>query len=54
MHLVAVVKEDCPTCRLAVPALAEMRAAGLPLEVVLCQQRTTQYVCCRSYRQGRR
>jgi hypothetical protein len=34
MHLVAVVKEDCPTCRLAVPALAEMRAAGLPLEVV--------------------
>lgn len=34
MRFVAIVKEDCPTCRLAVPALAEMRAAGLPLEVV--------------------
>lgn len=34
MRFVAVVKEDCPTCRLAVPALAEMRAAGLNLEVV--------------------
>ena len=34
MRFVAVVKEDCPTCRLAVPALAEMRAAGLDLEVI--------------------
>lgn len=34
MRFVAVVKEDCPTCRLAVPALAEMRAAGLTLDVV--------------------
>ena len=34
MRFVAIVKEDCPTCRLAVPALAEMQAAGLPLEVV--------------------
>lgn len=34
MRFVAVVKEDCPTCRLAVPALAEMRAAGLALDVV--------------------
>ncbi len=34
MRFVAVVKEDCPTCRLAVPALAEMRAAGLDVDVV--------------------
>ncbi|MEK9904358.1 MAG: hypothetical protein VW462_03835 [Rhodospirillales bacterium] len=34
MRFVAVVKEDCPTCRLAVPALAEMRAAGLELEII--------------------
>ncbi|MEQ9122458.1 MAG: thioredoxin, partial [Alphaproteobacteria bacterium] len=34
MRFVAVVKEDCPTCRLAVPALAEMRAAGLALDVL--------------------
>ena len=34
MRFVAVVKEDCPTCRLAVPALADMRSAGLSLEVV--------------------
>ena len=34
MRFVAVVKEDCPTCRLAVAPLAEMRAAGLDLEVV--------------------
>ncbi len=34
MRFVAVIKEDCPTCKLAVPALAEMRAAGLELEIV--------------------
>lgn len=34
MRYLAVVKEDCPTCKLAVPALAEMRAAGLDLDVV--------------------
>ncbi|MGZ0190679.1 MAG: thioredoxin family protein, partial [Alphaproteobacteria bacterium] len=34
MRFVAVVKEDCPTCRLVVPALAEMRADGLTLDVV--------------------
>lgn len=34
MRYLAVVKEDCPTCRLAVPALAEMRAAGLDVDVV--------------------
>jgi hypothetical protein len=32
--LVAVVKEDCPTCRLVVPALRRMREAGVPLTVV--------------------
>src|SRR5262245_13574253 len=32
--LVAVVKEDCPTCKLVVPALRRMREAGLPLTVV--------------------
>ena len=34
MRFIAVVKEDCPTCRLAVPALVEMRAAGLALDIV--------------------
>lgn len=32
--LVAVVKEDCPTCQLVTSALAEVRSAGLPLTVV--------------------
>src|SRR6184192_3602998 len=31
--IVAVVKADCPTCRLVVPVLGELRAAGLPLAV---------------------
>ena len=31
---VAVVKEDCPTCRLVVPVLRQMRDAGVPLTVV--------------------
>ena len=38
MRYLAIVKEDCPTCKLAVPALAEMRAAGLTLEVVTQDQ----------------
>ena len=32
--LVAVVKQDCPTCQMVAPALAEVRAAGLPITVV--------------------
>ncbi len=36
--LVAVVKEDCPTCRLVVPALRRMREAGVPLTVVTQDQ----------------
>ncbi len=32
--LVVVVKRDCPTCLLVVPALAELRAAGRSLTVV--------------------
>ena len=32
--IVAVVKADCPTCRLVVPVLGELRAAGLALTVV--------------------
>src|SRR5581483_433963 len=31
--IVAVVKADCPTCRLVVPVLGELRAAGVPLTV---------------------
>ena len=31
--LVAVVKRDCPTCRLVAPVLAQLRAAGVPLTV---------------------
>ncbi len=31
--IVAVVKADCPTCRLVTPVLAELRAAGVPLTV---------------------
>jgi hypothetical protein len=31
---VAVVKQDCPTCKLVVPALGEMKRAGLPLTVI--------------------
>ena len=31
--IVAVVKADCPTCRLVVPVLGELRTAGLPLTV---------------------
>jgi len=31
--IVAVVKADCPTCRLVTPVLAELRAAGAPLTV---------------------
>ncbi|HKN92557.1 MAG TPA: thioredoxin family protein, partial [Acidimicrobiia bacterium] len=31
--IVAVVKADCPTCRLVVPVLAELRAAGVALTV---------------------
>ena len=31
--LIAVVKRDCPTCRLIVPVLAQLRAAGIPLSV---------------------
>jgi len=31
--VVAVVKADCPTCRLVVPVLAELRAAGVALTV---------------------
>ena len=31
--IVAVVKADCPTCRLVSPVLAELRAAGVPLTV---------------------
>ena len=31
--LVAVVKQDCPTCRLVAPVLAEVAAAGVPLTV---------------------
>ena len=30
----AVVKEDCPTCKLVVPALEALKAAGQPLVVV--------------------
>ena len=36
--LVAVVKEDCPTCRLVVPALQRMRDAGVALTVVTQDQ----------------
>ncbi|HVS15129.1 MAG TPA: thioredoxin [Thermoanaerobaculia bacterium] len=32
--LVAVVKRDCPTCRAVVPALRQLREAGLPLVLV--------------------
>jgi hypothetical protein len=32
--LVAVVKEDCPTCRLVVPVLRRMRDAGVALTIV--------------------
>src|ERR671932_433685 len=31
--LVAVVKRDCPTCRLVAPVLAQLSAAGVPLTV---------------------
>jgi hypothetical protein len=31
--LVAIVKRDCPTCRLIVPVLGELRAAGIPLAI---------------------
>jgi hypothetical protein len=31
--IVAVVKEDCPTCRVVVPVLAQLRMAGLPLTI---------------------
>src|SRR5438105_8353619 len=31
--LVAVVKRDCPTCRLVAPVLAQLNAAGVPLTV---------------------
>src|SRR5918911_3871964 len=31
--LVAVVKRDCPTCRLVAPVLAQLKAAGVPLTV---------------------
>ena len=31
--LVAVVKQDCPTCRLVAPVLAEVAASGVPLTV---------------------
>src|SRR5438067_9998060 len=31
--IVAVVKADCPTCRLVTPVLAELRSAGVPLTV---------------------
>jgi len=31
--LIAVVKQDCPTCRLIVPVLGELRAAGAPLTI---------------------
>src|SRR5919108_1208712 len=31
--LVAVVKGDCPTCRLVAPVLAQLSAAGVPLTV---------------------
>src|SRR5205085_6534308 len=31
--LVAVVKRDCPTCRLVAPVLAQLNAAGMPLTV---------------------
>ena len=31
--IVAVVKADCPTCRLVAPVLGELRAAGLPVTV---------------------
>src|SRR5688572_26443458 len=36
--LVAVVKDDCPTCHLVVPVLREMRDAGLPFIVVTQDQ----------------
>ena len=32
--LVAVVKQDCPTCHLVVPVLEELKSAGVPLTVV--------------------
>jgi hypothetical protein len=31
--LIAVVKRDCPTCRLVAPVLSELRAAGVPLTI---------------------
>jgi hypothetical protein len=31
--LIAVVKQDCPTCRLIVPVLGQLRAAGVPLTI---------------------
>ena len=31
--VVAVVKRDCPTCRLVAPVLAQLNAAGVPLTV---------------------
>src|SRR4051794_22722956 len=31
--LIAVVKRDCPTCRLVAPVLAQLSAAGVPLTV---------------------
>ncbi len=31
--IIAVVKRDCPTCRLVVPVLAQLHEAGLPLTV---------------------
>jgi hypothetical protein len=31
--IVAVVKADCPTCRLIAPVLGELRAAGVPITV---------------------
>jgi hypothetical protein len=31
---IAVVKQDCPTCRLVAPAFVELVAAGIPLTVV--------------------
>ncbi|HEV7865183.1 MAG TPA: thioredoxin family protein, partial [Acidimicrobiia bacterium] len=31
--IVAVVKADCPTCRLVAPVLGELRAAGLDVTV---------------------
>ncbi|HLW48534.1 MAG TPA: thioredoxin [bacterium] len=32
--VIAVVKRECPTCRLIVPVLGELRAAGVPLTIL--------------------